>query len=628
MRKVVFLIAIILFIIPFFWVKPGFVDLGGDAGRLYFLDPLTVAKNLYDHQSLAWASAYAILPYELALAVLKKVVGSATTMIAIDRGLQLSLAFYSIYLIVNTLLSPAKQIRSFRDTCAAIVSGIVYVGFVSSSGWALSLETHSQIFLNPLIFYLLLRYCLTSNFIFAVCILLLTLIYSGNFSFSGMPQLAAFYPHAIGFLLIFITRFIRRPVPWRNLFILGILFVGLHAYHIVPTAASLLDKSTFTHSYVFGSQSIQESGVHYFDVNHETLGKISTPLFAPARSPQNLLILFVPMVIFLGLMRSPSVLGEVTGIFFAVTLFLVSANITKIGVGLYQKLFYIPGFMMFRSFNDKWYYVFAFFYVLLFACSFASVIKNRKTWIVAALSLFIIGSTIYRIFPFLQGKAIDVPHYQSKNVSPIFSIDPNLMDTLSVVRTLPEGKILTLPLTFPYYQIAYGKEGGAYVGGSLIISLTGREDYSGFWRFGNYAQKMFDAIHDEDIHTILEILSTLHVRYIFYNSDSRIMDNFPDYPYIYPGLMYSSKDQLPAIRDQAAYAAFLAKFPLKKVYEKGVYSLYEIEYVNPPVFTSSFEVPTQEKQYFTVGRGISIVTAGIMIVLSVWELIWRKYKKK
>jgi len=408
-----------------------------------------------------------------------------------------------------------------------------------------------------------------------------------------------------------------------------IFFVGLHFYHLLPTAATLLDKTTTRHAQIFSAQSIQNSGVHYFDVNHESLGKISTQLFQPTQWHTNVLGLIVPGIILLAFIIKPSKLTVMIGGFFAATLFLVSANITDLGVSLYRMLFYIPGFMMFRSFNDKWYYSYIFFYTILFGISLYTILVKKKTKIVVFISLVLIAITMYRILPFLQGKAIDVPHYQSNNVSPVFTMDPSLFSTLEYIRTLPkDGRFLTLPLTFPYFQIAYGKEGGAYVGVSMILHLANRADYPGFWPMGSHAQSVFDAIGDEDFEKLLNLLSELNVRYVFHNSDTRIMDNFPAYPYIYPGLMYSSKDQLPAIADQAAYKTFLSSLPLKKIYEKGFYSVYEVEYTTPPVFRDNFEVTPREKQYFYIGRIVSGMTLVFLVLLSVHKFLRRKYEKK
>ncbi len=628
MKKVtgiVVAIAAILFLVPFFWLPQGFVDLGGDAGRLYFLDPSATIQSILQNSHLYGPSMYAIIPYEFFLSVLKKFIISPTYMISMDHGIQLSLGFLSIYFIVKELL----KIQGAKDKgvqWVSIVSGIAYIGFITKTGWVLSLETHNQIFLYPLIFYLLLRFCLTSKFFYAVVMLFLSILYSGNFSFSSMPQLMAFFPMMLCFLVIVLAGVLRRSIPVRGLFTLFFLFVGIHAFHIVPTIASIIDKGP-TYSYIFSDQSIQYSGVHYFQVNHQALGKISSVLFQP--SSQSIFILLVPVLILLGFLHRPSKLLGILGIFFATTLFLVSANITHVGVGLYEKLFYIPGFMMFRSFHDKWYNVFVFFYTLLFAVSFHSIIQNKKQWVVIALSILITGSTLLRILPFLKGKAIDVPHYQSNSVSPLFKIDPDLLSAISFVKTLPKsGNVLTLPLTFPYYQIAYGKEGGAYVGVSLVLYLTGKPDYPGFWSFGQYAQPMFDAIGDEDTGRIVELLSHLGVRYVFYNSDQRVIDNFPGYPYIYPGLMYSSKEQLPAIQDQTAYKKFLTTLPLKKIYTKGFYSIYEMDYPSGQSVELTQPPNARVSKYLSGGLIITAGTLGIVVLLSIIEFFRKNHEKK
>lgn len=562
-------IAFVLFIVPFFWLTPGFADLGGDAGRLYFLDPLTVAKNTYLRTDQSAAASFAIIPYELFVTVLKTFVQSPTNLISFERGVQLGLAFFSLYLIA---------IELGANGWAAIAAGVVYVGLITKIGWVLSLETHNQVFLNPLIFYFLLKLILTRRFGYGLLILILTVLYSGNFGFSATPAVAAFYPLSILFLL-FVTKYImRKSIPWRHISVLMVLFIIFHSFHLLPTLSFVFTKNTQANSYIFSRSSIDYSGVHYFESNHRELGKISTELFQPSAWNKNVLLLLIPCVLVLGFLKRPGKLMAITGAFFTITLFLTSANITQIGTSFYRTLFYIPGFMMFRSFNEKWYFVHAFFYALLFGLSFHSIFKSQSGRIVRWASLFVIGVVGFLIFPFLQGKAIDVPYYQSANVSPIFKMDLDLTDSLRFVKALPSGKVLTLPLTFPYYQIAYGTEGGAYVGISMVRYLAGREDYPGFWSFGEYAQPMFDALHDRNTDKILSILGRLDVQYVFYNSDARIMDNFPGYPYVYPGMMYSSKDQLPAIRDKSAYKAFLAKWPLTKIYEKGFYTIYEINY--------------------------------------------------
>jgi hypothetical protein len=44
-HKLIILICCILMAIPFFWFKPGYIDIGGDSSRLYFYDPLNFLKS-------------------------------------------------------------------------------------------------------------------------------------------------------------------------------------------------------------------------------------------------------------------------------------------------------------------------------------------------------------------------------------------------------------------------------------------------------------------------------------------------------------------------------------------------------------------------------------------------------
>ncbi len=565
-------IALVLFVIPFFWLKPGFVDIGGDSGRLYFIDPLSLVQNLFQRRNFDGATAYAILPYYIFCYLILRVTGFSTLTIGVDRGILLSLAFVSIYLIVKQLLTVNEK-NKIRIVLAAITSGIVYITLITKLGWLAQLDTHNQIFLNPLIFYLLLRFCTTSNPLYGLGIIIISFIYSVNFSFTGMPQVASFYPLAILFLFIILRIIYKVAIPWKKLFILLIVLIGVHSYHLIPIAASIFDKSSVTHSYIFNEETILASGVKYFEANHKDLGKISLELFQPSEwSRKTIFILIIPIIVLLGFLRKPSRLLAILSVFFAITFYLVSANITHIGIYIYKHLFYIPGFMMFRSFQEKWYYVYSFFFALLFACSFYLLIKPLKRFVAIGITIFVICLSLYRIYPFLRGDAIKAPLYQSNNVTSVLKLDPDLISTLSFIKTLPQdGKVTIFPLTFPYFQLFYGKEGGAYMGIPTVFPITGRTDYAGFWTFGPYKKQITDAFINRDIDRLIQYFSRLNIRYIFYNSDDRIYTNFPSFPYEYP------KEGIPSIKDKASYDALLESLPIHKIYEKGFYSLYEID---------------------------------------------------
>ncbi len=615
-------IAIVLFFVPFFWLPPGFVDLGGDSGRLYFLDPLASAYQLYRNQTAVGASLYAFIPYELFLFLLKLLVVSPTILISLERGLQLSLAFLSIYAIT---------IQFVFNRWAGILSGFVYLGFITKVGWFQALEIHNQVFLNPLLFFLLLRYCVTKNFLYALGVLSMTILYSGNFGYSATPQILSFFPFALLSVWLIVTKVFRLTVPWRGLFSTLGLFFGLHAFHLLPTIATIFDAGNLVHKSIFSNAAIQSSGVDYFVANRMAFGKISAQLFQPVLwNSQNIFSLLIPVAMVAGFLYKPSRVLAIFGGFFALTLFLTTANITHRGVRLYEQLFYIPGFAMFRSFWEKWHFAYAFFSALFFGISFYSVMKNKKAWVWCLGIVLVGGSTLYRIGPFLKGEAIRAPLYQSNNVSGTFLVDPDLLDAIAFVKAIPgNGRFLTLPLTFPYTQIAYGKEGGAYVGTSLVSSLGGKQDFPGFWRFGQFGheQSVFDALRARDVDAFVGILSRLNVQYVFRNSDPRIMDDFPGYPYVYPGMTYSSKDQLPVIKDQQAYDAFLPLLPLTKMYEKGFYSIYQINHPSSLTPVSGSEDKSLEK-YFLAGRIISMFFLIITIAMATVLVTKKRNEKK
>ena len=586
---VVLLTALFFFVVPFFWFQPGFVDLGGDAGKLYLYDPLNSALNLFKNQNAAWATMYSMLSYEIFLSLIHRIVISPTSMVALEHGLQLSLGFYSMYLIIKKLfLLTSKSNDNVVMYIASMLGGIVYVALVTKVGWPISMQTQNQIFLNPLTFYLLLNLFTTFYIYDVIMFLLLTILYGGNFGYTSMPQIMSFFPLAIIFIFL-LLKFVRRAtLPWKQLLMIGVLFVGIHAYHLVPTLATIMDTGSATFNSIFSEETIQNSAVNYFDVNHLSLGSISTELFQPSKwNGQNVFIFIIPLITIMGFLRKPSKLLWLLGVFFAITFFLVSANITLIGERFYRILFYIPGFKMFRSFDEKWYFVYSFFYGLLFSVSFYHLLEQKRKILISFFGFLVVVSIGFRIYPFLKGESVNVTHYQSNNVSTNFEMDPDLVESVNYIRKIPNnGNFLTLPLTFPYFQVAYGLKGGAYSGVSIVLNLGGKKDYPGFWSFGMYKDSIFNSLQQENLTSVTQLLSLLNVRYIFWNRDTRIMENFPGYPYIYGGDKYDDKEKIPLIKNQNSYANVLERLPITKIFEKGYYQIFEIkdDYIRPTIY--------------------------------------------
>ena len=566
--------------IPFFWYPKGYIDLTGDSFRAYYLDPGAFLKNfsLYGVSPLATNPVepfYYTIPYIAGLVLLKRFFADPWFLIAFTDGLRLSLSFLSFYLFSKTLLEtiPGNSNNIFTGFLA-IVGAIVYLSFITVWGWGASLVSFNHIFIHPLLSYLLLVYLVTWNKKAGIALLIISGMFAQNFNLTSAPQFFSFFPFIIVTLLSYVIFILKKKVYWRNLLAGFIFFVGLHAFHLLPQIMTLFEKTSYISQRLFNSANIKNFGVVYFETNRFQFGRISLNLFQPAGGLyQRISSLIIPVLLLCGFIKVRSKLLLLLGVGFAMTLFLVAANITHTGVSFYTKLFYVPGFLMFRSFYEKWYFVFGFFYALLATISIYLLLKDRKKQVVGFIFLLVVGAAIYRMLPFIQGKTVRTVHRDSRNVPTYFQLDSSIGKALQYIRTLPQdGKILTLPLTFPIYQIVYGKGDGAFVGISMIGSLTGKSDFSGFWQFGPLEQEIARSIQQGNTKHLTQLLSFFNIRYIFRNNDERILNDFPGYT-----VRYDEKGTLDAIKDQNGYSQLLATLPLRKLYSVDNYSMFELD---------------------------------------------------
>lgn len=581
--RLVFLsIASALFIVPFFWLKAGFVDLGGDTGRLYFLNPSAVVSSIFSRQTALSAPVYSEIPYIIYLSGLQALLHSPTTLINIEHGIQLALSFIAIYLVVKELLliSTPNLYRS-RIEWASLVAGLFYVGVIGKDGWAISLFSQNQVFLNPLLFYLLLRLMLTSKIRYATGFLIISLIYSANFGYGSVPQIFAFYPIAVAFVILLILTIVKKPIPWKIIIATFISFIGLHAYQIVPILGNLIDSRSNINATVFSSGG---SGAWYFDQIRSQYGKISTNIFQPISGSGTLLILSVPLTILASFLIKKSRLLSIIAIFFLLTLYLVSVNFSSTAVQIYRAFFlYIPGFIMFRSFYDKWYYVFAFFYSLLLGFSFALIIGQLKRLLSVLLGFLIVASVVLNAARFFRGAEFKDYLWQSNNIPKSFDMDQDVLSALSYAKKIPDdGNFLTLPLTFPYEQVIMGKTSGAYVGVSMVRFITGKKDYSGFWQFRPNDKVLLQALEHDDAHAVLQLFSIYNIKYIFRDTDNRIFRAFPRYPFY----KYDMTTDIPLLDSQQGYNELLRDFPMQKIFEKGFFRVYAVDQnvVRPTIY--------------------------------------------
>ena len=270
-HKLALFISIILAIIPFFWLKPGELELGGDSSRLYLYDPLSYLKasSLYsltpDGMGSLWANQ-SMLPFLLVLEIFYFISNSPYILTSLLYSLNLVGAFLFMYLIVAEILkNHTKEDKLFLAQAAAILSGLFYT-FAPSVGENMhsALIIHNQVFLNPMIFYLMLKFLLSQKSKYLWLMLLTTFIFSPNFSLA-VPALFSFYPLALLFLILYVTLYLKKSLPWKKLGIGIILFLGMHAFHTMPVIMNTFDPGSYYNTRIFDANSIQNEGLNYFN---------------------------------------------------------------------------------------------------------------------------------------------------------------------------------------------------------------------------------------------------------------------------------------------------------------------------------------------------------------------------
>lgn len=584
------LVSIAFFVVPFFWFKPGEMDLGGDSSRFYFYDPIHyLSQSLYSISYGAFglenATFYASIPLFLVLSFFKFILQSSTVLIASFHGFTLSVSFLSCYLIIKDLLQQEGDKGRFGKNiieASAILAGVFYnLSPVPILNWDHVLLINNVVFLNPLIFFLLLRFFLSGNMNYMLGVLLISLIFAPNFSFAGAPPFFSFYPIAVPFLILY-TKFVaNKQIPVKKIVVSAMLFFLIQAFQLGPQIAGLLTPGNVINKAVFSQQAIVDRGLSYFTAVAPSIKTSLNLLTLPQTTKLNWYAFFFivfPLFLVLGFIWNKKKGYLLSGVFFLIVLFFASANITKVGFTLYMALFQIPGFSMFRNFYGQWFRSYDFFYMLLFGQAVAIVLSKLDK----KFHRYLLGSLIFILllttsWPMINGELVNTNLWQSKNIKSHIEMDPQYEKVLAYVRALPiDSRFLSLPMSDHAYQILQGKNGGAYMGPSTITYLTQKNEFIGPGDFGSFSQAFLNAAKDRDYYALKNMLTMFNIKYIFYNSDPYIYgDNFPAFPY------ESVRKYLPATQEE--YKTFIENLDVKKIADFGdkyhIYALRDTDYL-------------------------------------------------
>jgi len=599
-HKLILTISILLACVPFFWFKPGEMDLGGDGSRLYFYDPVNQLRHLAFYYvspfGIGVAEAkFAYLPFIGILAILKQIISSSYVLISVHNSIKIVIGFLAVYAIVKELIGKTNKDVVLGVELASILAGLFYIFTPAMVGnYTRALLTHNQVFLNPLMFYLLLRFFLTGNMKYMWIALPISVIFAVNFSYSAGPAFFAFYPLAFLFIF-FYSRFIKHvKIPWKKLFLIILLFLGPHAFHLIPQISDLFTTGSDINTRAFDTEGIKEQIGYFYAVL--PIPKISFYLLSYSLEKQLIgAFVLIPLIIIVGLLfnrkRERTIL--LAAGFFLLTLFFATAKVTNITVKIYEWFFYIPGFTMFRNFYGQWQFAFSFFYSLLFGLAIFSILERirikivSKTIFLALFVFFVISS-----WKFIDGTLTNPFYEGAKNKKIAIVMDPKYEETLAFIRSLQaDGKILVLPFTDFYIQVIHGLNDGAYIGRSTIGQLTGKKDFAGYMDISPYSEIFWQLSKEGDFESIKKLLGLLNIRYIFHNSDTRIYDEtFPGRPYS-PNYV---RKYMPS--NQEEYKKFVKNLSNEKIFQRSYYSIYEIGEKSflPHFYTASKTFPYKD----------------------------------
>ncbi len=587
MRKfIIGLISFLLLVIPFLWFKPGELDLGGDSSRLYFFDPINflLSHSLYSifPSGLGGQSAsFWGIPFIFFIFLLQTIFKSPHIVTYLFDGISLSLSFLSVYLTVYYLLKDTKNKRLFLLDLAGILAGLFYIFTpVLTNGWDKVILTHNQIFLNPLIFFLLFRYVQTTKFYYIISVLLVSFIFSPNFSAAAAPPIFAFYPLSIFFLMCYRIFILHKKIIFKHILVGFILFIILHSFHLLPQISFILSPGTATNTAIFTAQGKFDRGLSYFTGISPSIKLVNSFLgveqLTAFRQIYYFYIIF-PMLLVLGLYYIRGIESNIakksillTVYFFLIAVFFYTANVTNVGFNFYKNLFNIPGFAMFRNYYGQWEFLYIFFYAILLGQLLYFLFSLLKARFIIPVTGSLVVILIISAMPFINGSIVNKNLWQT-NVKIGFTFDSKYIDTLNYIRNFShEGKILTLPLADPGYQVLVGSNGGGYQGPSTIAYLTSHKDFTGYEDFDVFKDIFLNAIKQKDFITVKSILSLLNIHYVFYNSDPRVYgEYFPQFPYA------NVKNYLPTT--QNGYKNFIQQLGVEEIKTFGNnYHIYRI----------------------------------------------------
>lgn len=595
--KVLNILTTLLILVLPYYIFDGKFFLGGDDTRLIYSYPVEFIRNItffswhnVSTTGISSADQY-ILPFLSVWALLSYIIPSKLVLSYLGFSLPIILGLLGSQKLINELFNLKNKYKTeiFLGSIFYIFSPILIL-----DQYFIFLTAIWLVGVIPINLFLFLRYLKTSEFKYVffastICLLFIGILYTLPWVFGTL------LPLLIG--LVFISVFYKKKDALTFIkrgFVFGGFIVLTQSYWIGTFVISYFSKSSNSFAHKFISQGFLDTFTP--TVLTSATGSIFYPLlnlfhrqisfdfeWQLAKVFMNFYdktIIFNSiffLVLFFGLIyfRKYSKKSQSNVFIFLLICLIVSLFFFTVNIGPLKDLFtamrFIPGFIMFRNFFDKFSVGYILIYSLVISYSLV-IVRQRFPSRYKIIFLLFFVAVLFGLLPIKQ--TINSPLWRTDNIYRVMNIPDEYLATMKYVKDniSSSNTILSIPFGASIYTIIKDSDSNnVYVGTSPVKIFSDVNDISGHYSF-NFSEEAntIDSVFvNKDVNKLQKILYEYNANYILFTKN--IPDEVRNANWLYDKKMLSVQDQ-----------KFVDDLSHKKIYtsKNGNYEIYTLKDTN------------------------------------------------
>lgn len=607
------LLALVLFLLPFLWIPHGKINIGGDSSRLYFLFPEEwVYNNLFAVNSFStlypYDPAFYLIPFVGTIALLKRLFLEDPYLL---NNFVTGLLLASSFLVSRSLFKELLKKFVVVDPIIISLGALAYIlSPLTLYEWYLALYYIFQLVAYPLIILLFIRFMEKPHINYLTVSAFVFFLFSMDFGFGNVAWIFAFFPITGLFLFYYALQHKQVKAFLITTLLFGLVFAFSNAFHLIPQSINAFEESSLANKFLFDKKFYFERGIGFYrsiiDRTRLSYNLFNQPpyLLATANANPFSELMYIWQVrqillsfIFFGipilvLVNASKLLHKKLNLLLVlilinfILLFLITGNFGLWSHKVFEFLYTIPGFTMFRGYYHKFAFVSSFYRSLLFIYSlmlFKELIN--KTKIFNLLVLFSFFVVILNAMPLLTGAEFYQKFFHSEDVLYTTTIPDSYLNLLTRIQKEPlVSRFSTFPLSYESYQALKGAGNSAYIGPSFIAMTTNKGDTSGLSSFQMFTDEVVKILETGDSKAFSELLSVLNIGFIFYDEEQFTYSRLSNIPY--------TEQLTKFFPTQNSVQNFLNKLNWKEIYKEGTYKIY----YNSSAFVPRLELVEQQEK--------------------------------